>query len=74
MEDLAKRELWNDYMAAYEEMLFKTSTLVVPWYVIPADQKWYRNLAVTRQLVQKLRELNPQYPTPEQDLSGIVVT
>lgn len=74
MEDLAKRELWNDYMAAYEEMLFKTTTDVAPWYVIPADQKWYRNLAVAQLLVHKLRELNPQYPTPEQDLSGIVVT
>ena len=74
MEDLAKRELWNDYMAAYEEMLFKTTTDVAPWYVIPADQKWYRNLVVARLLVHKLRELNPQYPTPEQDLSGIVVT
>ena len=74
MEDLAKRELWNDYMAAYEEMLFKTTTDVAPWYVIPADQKWYRNLAVARLLVHKLRELNPQYPAPEQDLAGIVVT
>jgi PPK2 family polyphosphate:nucleotide phosphotransferase len=74
MEDLAKRELWNDYMAAYEEMLFKTTTDVAPWYVIPADQKWYRNLAVARLLVHKLRELNPQYPTSEQDLSGIVIT
>ncbi len=74
MEDLAKRELWNDYMAAYEEMLFKTTTDVAPWYVIPADQKWYRNLVVAQLLVHKLRELNPQYPTPEQDLSGIVIT
>lgn len=74
MEDLEKRELWNDYMAAYEEMLNKTTTELAPWYVIPADQKWYRNLAVTRLLVEKLRELNPQYPAPEQDLSGIIVT
>lgn len=74
MEDLEKRKLWNQYMAAYEEMLFKTATEVAPWYVIPADQKWYRNLAVTRLLVHKLGELNPQYPSTEQDLAGIIIT
>ncbi len=45
-DDLKKRELWNDYMAAYEEMLTKTTTDWAPWYVIPSDQKWYRNLAI----------------------------
>jgi PPK2 family polyphosphate:nucleotide phosphotransferase len=74
LEDLEKRKLWDDYMAAYEEMLYRTTTEVAPWNVIPADQKWYRNLAVTRLLVHTLRELDPQYPTPEQDLSGVVIT
>lgn len=74
MEDLEKRKLWDQYMDAYEEMLVKTTTESAPWYVIPADQKWYRNLAVTRLLVHTLRELNPQYPAPEQDLAGIIVT
>lgn len=73
MEDLEKRKLWDDYMAAYQEMLEKTTTTIAPWCVIPADQKWYRNLAITRLIVHKMRELDPQYPTPEQDLTGIVI-
>lgn len=72
-DDLEKRKLWSDYMAAYEEMLSRTTTAWAPWHVIPADQKWYRNLAVTRTIVSTLRELDPQYPKPKQDLSGITV-
>lgn len=72
-DDLNKRELWNDYMAAYEEMLTRTTTAWAPWYVIPSDQKWYRNLAIARVISQSLKELNPQYPEPETDLSGVIV-
>jgi PPK2 family polyphosphate:nucleotide phosphotransferase len=72
-DDLEKRKLWLDYMAAYEEMLNRTTTAWAPWHVIPADQKWYRNLAVTRAIVSTLRELDPQYPEPEQDLNGVIV-
>lgn len=73
LEDLEKRKLWGDYMAAFEEMLFQTTTPWAPWYVIPADQKWYRNLAITSVIVQTIKELDPQYPRSEQDLSGIIV-
>src|SRR5690606_30327148 len=72
-EDLEKRKQWDDYMAAYEEMIQRTSTAAAPWYVIPADQKWYRNLAIARVLVGTLRELNPQSPESKLDLSGVVV-
>jgi PPK2 family polyphosphate:nucleotide phosphotransferase len=72
-EDLEKRKQWDDYMVAFEEMLNQTTTSWAPWHVIPADQKWYRNLAVTQTIVEALRELNPQYPPPEQDLTGVVV-
>jgi PPK2 family polyphosphate:nucleotide phosphotransferase len=72
-EDLDKRLLWDDYMVAFEEMLIRTTTSWAPWYVIPADQKWYRNLAIAKVIVSVLRELNPQYPEPEKDLSGVVV-
>ncbi len=72
-DDLEKRKLWPDYMAAYEEMLNRTTTAWAPWYVIPSDQKWYRNLAISRAIVSVLRELDPQYPTSEQDLSGVKV-
>ncbi len=73
LEDLEKRKLWQSYMAAYQEMLERTTTDMAPWYVIPADQKWYRNLAIMRVIVQKLRKLNPQYPSPAIDLSGITI-
>jgi len=71
--DLAKRKLWDDYMAAYEEMLHRCSTPWAPWYVIPADRKWYRNVAVTKAIVAAIKELNPQYPPPEDDLSNVSI-
>jgi PPK2 family polyphosphate:nucleotide phosphotransferase len=73
VDDLEKRKLWDDYAAAFEEMLTKTTTPWAPWYVVPADQKWYRNLAVTRVLVDTLKTLDPQYPRNEQDLSGVII-
>ena len=72
-EDLEKRKQWSDYMAAYEEMLNRTTTAWAPWHVIPANQKWYRNLAVTQTIVSALRELDPHYPEPEKDLNGVTV-
>ena len=59
LEDLEKRKFWPDYMAAYQEMLHECSTEWAPWQVIPANQKWYRNLAITRTIVHTLREMNP---------------
>jgi PPK2 family polyphosphate:nucleotide phosphotransferase len=72
-EDLEKRKQWDDYMVAYEEMLNQTTTSYAPWHVIPTNQKWYRNLALMRIIVNTVRQLNPQYPSPEGDLSGVVV-
>lgn len=72
-EDLEKRKLWDDYMAAYEDMLNYCTTDYAPWYVIPADQKWYRNLAITRVIVNALQQMNPQYPQNEDDLSNVVI-
>ncbi|MCG3151071.1 MAG: Polyphosphate:AMP/ADP phosphotransferase [bacterium] len=62
--DLSEREHWDDYQEAYEAVLQRCSTEHAPWYVIPADRKWYRNWAVTQLLVDRLEELNPQYPQP----------
>lgn len=73
LDDLKKREKWDDYQAAYQEALFRCTTEYAPWHVIPADQKWYRNLAITRAIVGNLREMNPAYPEPETDLSQVVV-
>ena len=54
--------MWPAYREAYAEMLRRCSTDLAPWYVVPADRKWYRNWAVQQLLLQTLRELDPQYP------------
>jgi polyphosphate kinase 2 (PPK2 family) len=62
--DFDDRELWPAYSAAFEEMLQKTSTDQAPWYVVPADHKWYRNWVVTNIVLETLEEMDPQYPRP----------
>ena len=57
--DLQERKLWSDYQQAYQEAIEETSTDWAPWYIIPADRKWYRNLAVASLLVKTLKSLNP---------------
>ena len=63
--DLDERKRWEDYMAAYAEALERTSTDQAPWFVIPANEKWFRNLAVASIVAGTLRRLDPQYPEPE---------
>ena len=67
MGDLDERKLWDDYQAAFNDALSKTSTDIAPWYVIPANRKWFRNLAVSTILAETIAELKPAYP-PEPDL------
>jgi len=62
--DLTEREHWDAYQAAYEDALGKTSTADAPWYVVPADHKWYRNWAVSTILIDTLRRMDPRYPDP----------
>lgn len=71
--DLKERKLWGEYQKAYEDVLNKTSTKWAPWYIVPADRKWYRNLVIARILVDTLKDLKMQYPVPSEDLSGIVI-
>jgi len=61
--DLRERERWDDYMKAYEEMIANTSTPQSPWFVIPADNKWFTRLAVAAAIVDTLDDLNLAYPT-----------
>jgi len=63
--DLAERERWYDYAAAYQDALAHCNADTAPWYVVPADRKWYRNWAVQQLLLETLRELDPQYPARE---------
>lgn len=66
--DLKERELWKDYMAAYEDVLSKTSTSWAPWYVIPANRNWYRNWLVSSILVKTLKGLKMQYPQATENI------
>jgi PPK2 family polyphosphate:nucleotide phosphotransferase len=71
--DLETREKWSDFQAAYTDALARCSTDQAPWFVIPADRKWYRDLAVAEILAETARGMDPQWPEPEEDLSGIVI-
>jgi PPK2 family polyphosphate:nucleotide phosphotransferase len=62
ISDLREREFWDDYMNAYEDMIAATSTKHAPWYVVPADNKWYTRLVVAAAVVETLKELKPDYP------------
>ena len=73
LDDLEKRKKWSRYMEAYEAALTHCSTPAAPWYVIPSDQKWYRNLAIARTIVQTMRDLDPQFPVQTDDLSHVVI-
>ena len=66
--DIDERAFWDDYMSAYSLAITRCSTAVAPWYVIPANDKVYRNWAVTMILVETLREMDPRYPQPRLDV------
>ena len=69
--DLDERKRWDDYAAAFEDALSETSTHDAPWYVIPSDRKWYRNLLVSKLLIEKLEGLDMHYPEPAAGLESI---
>jgi PPK2 family polyphosphate:nucleotide phosphotransferase len=59
--DLKERELWDDYMAAYEDAINKCNTPYAPWHVVPANKKWYRNLVISERLVEALESLEMKF-------------
>jgi PPK2 family polyphosphate:nucleotide phosphotransferase len=69
--DYSERELWHDYTAAYEEAISKTSTKHAPWYVIPADHKWFRNLMISKIVVETLQSLDMKFPASSVNLEDI---
>lgn len=71
--DLTERKRWDDYLEAYEEAIRRTSTKAAPWYIVPADRKWYRNLVVAQTVVQTIEELHPTYPKSKLELENLVV-
>jgi PPK2 family polyphosphate:nucleotide phosphotransferase len=66
--DLAESERWDDYQSAFEQAFRATGTPWAPWYIVPADKKWYRNVVVAQLLVEKLRALKLKYPKADPEL------
>lgn len=60
--DITERGFWNQYEKAYEEALANTSTKIAPWYIIPADDKWYAHLLIGKIIIEKLKKMDPCFP------------
>lgn len=71
--DLEDRKLWDDYQEAFRMALQETSTEYAPWYVVPANRKWYRNLVVSTVLIETLEDMDPKYPEAEEGLDDVVI-
>ena len=73
VNDVKERLLWDDYQLAFQDAINSCSTEYAPWYVIPANKKWYRNLVVARTIADTLEAMNPQYPAESPGLDNIVI-
>jgi PPK2 family polyphosphate:nucleotide phosphotransferase len=73
VHDLEQRKHWNDYMKAFKEAILETDRKHAPWYVIPANNKWYRDYAAMSLLVATLVDMNPKYPKPDFDPATVVI-
>ena len=71
--DLKTRAKWGEYEQAFEDVLNKTSTSWAPWYIVPANRKWYRNLVISQVVIDTLKDLKMQYPENKEDLSNIEI-
>jgi PPK2 family polyphosphate:nucleotide phosphotransferase len=71
--DLKERAYWDDYQAAFEDAVNECSTAYAPWYVIPANKKWYRNLVVARTIADTLEAMNPRFPAAEKGLDKVEI-
>lgn len=71
--DLMEREHWDEYVEAYEDVLNKCNTKWAPWFIIPADKKWFRNLAISQIIIETLEFLKMKYPAPSFDPKKIIV-
>ena len=70
--DVKERERWDDYMEAYEDMIAHTATEYAPWYVVPANDKDYRNWAISKILSETFEQMDPQYPHPKLDVPRLM--
>jgi PPK2 family polyphosphate:nucleotide phosphotransferase len=71
--DLKERGYWDDYQAAFEDAVNECSTAYAPWYVVPANKKWYRNLVVARTIADTLEAMNPKFPAAEKGLDKVQI-
>jgi PPK2 family polyphosphate:nucleotide phosphotransferase len=71
--DLEERKLWSEYVSAYEDAISKTSTDWAPWYIVPANRKWYRNLVVGTVIIETLKGLDMRYPALDFDPADITI-
>ena len=71
-DDVDKRSQWDDYQAAYDVALQRCSPPDARWYVVPADHRWFRNVAVARLVLETLREMDPRYPQPDLDVPALL--
>ncbi len=69
--DYSEREYWDDYTAAYEDAIVKCSSAEAPWFVIPSNHKWFRNLAVSEIIIEAMEKLGIEMPEPSVDIAGI---
>jgi PPK2 family polyphosphate:nucleotide phosphotransferase len=71
--DIKERAFWDDYQAAFEDAINECSTSHAPWYVVPANKKWYRNLVVARTIADTLEAMDPRFPPAEQGLENVTI-
>jgi PPK2 family polyphosphate:nucleotide phosphotransferase len=71
--DLEERKLWDDYIVAYQDAITRCNTPWAPWYIIPSEKKWYRNLVVSELMRATIERIDPQYPESKKSLKGLVV-
>lgn len=71
--DLKERAYWEDYRRAFEDAINETSTQYAPWYVVPANKKWYRNLVIARAIADTLESLDPKFPPAEKGLEKVSI-
>jgi PPK2 family polyphosphate:nucleotide phosphotransferase len=69
--DYTERKFWRDYMDAFEDVFEKTSTDYAPWFIIPSDRKWFRNLVISQIITQTMEEMGLKFPPPQVDLAEI---
>ncbi|MBD3421752.1 MAG: polyphosphate kinase 2 family protein [Chitinivibrionales bacterium] len=71
--DLSEREYWDDYMAAYEQVFARCSPGFAPWYIVPAERRWYRDVVILRALLDKMQSMHLQLPRPDISLKSVTI-